>query len=99
LAYDATGEAAFGEALRVACPARCNIRQSLFFAFNWSSLGTDRREPSRNSFFGIPISPIIAGAAMALMSVSGIANVREKMVRDTKFEPVTPTVSTCFGAR
>jgi Cu+-exporting ATPase len=51
-----------------------NIRQNLFFAFVYNSLGVPIAAGILYPWFGILLSPIIAGAAMSLSSVSVIAN-------------------------
>ncbi len=51
-----------------------NIRQNLFFAFIYNALGIPLAAGVLYPFFGILLSPIIAGAAMSLSSVSVIAN-------------------------
>jgi len=51
-----------------------NIRQNLFFAFIYNVLGVPIAAGLLYPFFGILLSPIIAGAAMSLSSVSVIAN-------------------------
>jgi Cu+-exporting ATPase len=51
-----------------------NIRQNLFFAFVYNALGVPVAAGVLFPFFGILLSPIIAAAAMALSSVSVIAN-------------------------
>jgi Cu+-exporting ATPase len=51
-----------------------NIRQNLFFAFVYNALGVPIAAGALYPFFGILLSPIIAAAAMALSSVSVIAN-------------------------
>ena len=51
-----------------------NIRQNLFFAFFYNALGIPIAAGLLYPFFGILLSPIIAGAAMSLSSVSVIAN-------------------------
>ncbi|MFL5216974.1 MAG: heavy metal translocating P-type ATPase [Microvirga sp.] len=51
-----------------------NIRQNLFFAFVYNALGVPVAAGVLYPFFGILLSPIIAAAAMALSSVSVIAN-------------------------
>jgi Cu+-exporting ATPase len=51
-----------------------NIRQNLFFAFFYNALGIPLAAGALYPFFGILLSPIIAGAAMSLSSVSVIAN-------------------------
>jgi Cu+-exporting ATPase len=51
-----------------------NIRQNLFFAFVYNALGIPVAAGLLYPFFGLLLSPIIAGAAMSLSSVSVIAN-------------------------
>lgn len=51
-----------------------NIRQNLFFAFIYNALGVPVAAGVLYPFFDILLSPIIAAAAMALSSVSVIAN-------------------------
>ncbi len=51
-----------------------NIRQNLFFAFIYNSLGVPVAAGVLYPLFGILLSPVIAAAAMALSSVSVISN-------------------------
>lgn len=51
-----------------------NIRQNLFFAFIYNSVGVPIAAGVLYPFFGLLLSPIIAGAAMSLSSVSVITN-------------------------
>jgi heavy metal translocating P-type ATPase len=51
-----------------------NIRQNLFFAFIYNSIGVPIAAGVLYPVFGILLSPIIAAAAMSLSSVSVIAN-------------------------
>jgi len=51
-----------------------NIRQNLFFAFAYNALGIPVAAGLLYPFFGWLLSPIIAGAAMSLSSVSVIGN-------------------------
>jgi P-type Cu+ transporter len=51
-----------------------NIRQNLFFAFVYNVLGVPIAAGVLYPWFGIMLNPIIASAAMALSSVSVIAN-------------------------
>ena len=51
-----------------------NIRQNLFFAFIYNTLGVPIAAGVLYPFFGILLSPIIASAAMSLSSVSVVAN-------------------------
>ena len=51
-----------------------NIKQNLFFAFIYNSLGVPVAAGVLYPFFGILLSPMIAAAAMSFSSVSVIAN-------------------------
>ncbi len=51
-----------------------NIRQNLFFAFVYNATGVPIAAGILYPWFGILLSPIIATAAMALSSVSVVAN-------------------------
>jgi len=51
-----------------------NIRQNLFFAFAYNSLGVPIAAGVLYPFFGLLLSPILAAAAMSLSSVSVITN-------------------------
>lgn len=51
-----------------------NIRQNLFWAFVYNSLGVPVAAGVLYPFFGLLLSPIIAAAAMSFSSVSVIAN-------------------------
>ncbi|HEU4510788.1 MAG TPA: heavy metal translocating P-type ATPase [Pyrinomonadaceae bacterium] len=51
-----------------------NIRQNLFFAFIYNTLGVPIAAGVLYPFFGILLSPMIAAAAMSFSSVSVIAN-------------------------
>jgi Cu+-exporting ATPase len=51
-----------------------NIRQNLFFAFIYNVLGVPIAAGVFYPFFGLLLSPIIAGAAMSVSSVSVIVN-------------------------
>jgi len=51
-----------------------NIKQNLFFAFIYNSLGVPVAAGVLYPFFGILLSPIIAAAAMSFSSVSVIGN-------------------------
>jgi Cu+-exporting ATPase len=51
-----------------------NIRQNLFFAFIYNSVGVPIAAGVLYPFFGILLSPIIAAAAMSFSSVSVIVN-------------------------
>ncbi len=51
-----------------------NIKQNLFFAFVYNSIGVPIAAGSLYPFFGILLSPMIAAAAMSFSSVSVISN-------------------------
>jgi P-type Cu+ transporter len=51
-----------------------NIRQNLFFAFIYNAVGVPIAAGVLYPFFGVLLSPMIAGAAMSFSSVSVIAN-------------------------
>jgi len=51
-----------------------NIRQNLFFAFIYNSLGVQIAAVALYPGFGLFLSPIIAAAAMSFSSVSVIMN-------------------------
>jgi Cu+-exporting ATPase len=51
-----------------------NIRQNLWFAFLYNSLGVPIAAGVLYPFFGLLLSPMIASAAMTMSSVSVISN-------------------------
>ena len=51
-----------------------NIKQNLFFAFIYNTVGVPIAAGVLYPFFGILLSPMIAAAAMSFSSVSVIAN-------------------------
>ncbi len=61
-------------ARRLSAATIANIRQNLLFAFIYNAAGVPVAAGILYPFFGILLSPIIAAAAMALSSVSVIAN-------------------------
>jgi Cu+-exporting ATPase len=62
------------KAIRLSRAMMSNIRQNLFFAFIYNALGIPIAAGVLYPAFGLLLSPIIAGAAMSLSSVSVIAN-------------------------
>jgi len=62
------------KAVRLSRATMGNIRQNLFFAFLYNALGIPVAAGVLYPFFGLLLSPIIAGAAMSLSSVSVISN-------------------------
>ncbi len=61
-------------ARRLSRAVMSNIRQNLFFAFAYNSLGVPVAAGILYPFFGILLSPMIAAAAMSFSSVSVISN-------------------------
>jgi len=61
-------------AIRLSRETMRNIRQNLFFAFIYNSLGVPVAAGVLYPFFGILLSPVIAAAAMSFSSVSVISN-------------------------
>jgi Cu+-exporting ATPase len=51
-----------------------NIKQNLFWAFVYNSLGVPLAAGVLYPFFGILLSPMIAAAAMSFSSVSVVGN-------------------------
>jgi Cu+-exporting ATPase len=66
--------AAIARALALSAATMRNIRQNLFFAFVYNALGVPVAAGVLYPALGILLSPIVAAAAMALSSVSVIAN-------------------------
>jgi P-type Cu+ transporter len=62
------------KAMHVSRSVMRNIRQNLFFAFLYNALGVPIAAGVLYPFFGLLLSPMIAGAAMSFSSVSVIAN-------------------------
>jgi len=62
------------KAIRLSRATMHNIRLNLFFAFAYNALGIPIAAGLLYPFFGLLLSPMIAGAAMSLSSVSVIAN-------------------------
>ncbi len=65
---------AIAKAIRLSRATMANIRQNLFFAFLYNALGIPIAAGVLYPIFGVLLSPIIAGAAMSLSSVSVISN-------------------------
>jgi len=62
------------KAMHISRAVMRNIRQNLFFAFIYNALGVPIAAGVLYPFFGILLSPMIAGAAMSFSSVSVIGN-------------------------
>ena len=62
------------KAIRLSRATMRNIRQNLAFAFLYNALGIPVAAGALYPFFGVLLSPIIAGAALSLSSVSVISN-------------------------
>ena len=65
---------AIAKAMHLSRATMRNIRQNLVFAFLYNALGIPVAAGMLYPFFGLLLSPIIAGAAMSLSSVSVISN-------------------------
>jgi Cu+-exporting ATPase len=65
---------AIARARRLSRATMRNIRQNLFFAFVYNTLGVPIAAGVLYPFFGLLLSPMIAAAAMTFSSVSVIAN-------------------------
>ncbi len=63
-----------GRARRLSETVLRNIRQNLFFAFVYNALGVPIAAGVLYPFLGLLMNPMIASAAMAVSSVSVIAN-------------------------
>lgn len=61
-------------AIRLSRATMKNIRQNLFFAFIYNSIGVPIAAGILYPFFGLLLSPMVAAAAMSLSSVSVITN-------------------------
>lgn len=62
------------KAIHISHATMRNIRQNLFFAFIYNALGVPIAAGALYPFFGILLSPMIAGAAMSVSSLSVILN-------------------------
>ncbi len=61
-------------AIRLSRAAMPNVKQNLFFTFVSNALGVPVAAGVPNPFFGTRLSPVFSGAAMAMSSVSAVAN-------------------------
>ena len=62
------------KAIRLSRATMANVKQNLFFAFVYNALGVPVAAGVLYPFFGLLLSPIFAGAAMAMSSVSVVTN-------------------------
>jgi Cu+-exporting ATPase len=62
------------KALKLSRSVMRNIRQNLVFAFIYNALGVPVAAGILYPFFGLLLSPMIAGAAMSFSSVSVVGN-------------------------
>jgi Cu+-exporting ATPase len=62
------------KAIRLSRATMRNIKQNLFFAFAYNALGVPIAAGVLYPVFGLLLSPIFAGAAMAMSSVSVVTN-------------------------
>jgi Cu+-exporting ATPase len=62
------------KAIRLSHATMRNVKQNLFFAFVYNALGVPVAAGVLYPFFGLLLSPIIAGAAMSMSSVSVVTN-------------------------
>ena len=65
---------AIEKSIRLSRATMRNIRQNLFFAFFYNTLGVPVAAGILYPFFGLLLSPMIAAAAMSMSSVSVISN-------------------------
>jgi P-type Cu+ transporter len=65
---------AIAKAIRLSRATMRNVKQNLFFAFAYNAVGVPVAAGVLYPFFGILLSPIFAGAAMAMSSVSVVSN-------------------------
>jgi Cu+-exporting ATPase len=65
---------AIAKAIHLSRATMRNIRQNLFFAFGYNALGIPIAAGLLYPFFGVLLSPMIAGVAMSFSSVSVIIN-------------------------
>lgn len=72
-----------------------NIRQNLVFAFAYNAIGIPVAAGLLYPFFGLLLSPMLAGAAMSLSSVSVITNALR--LRSTTLSSTNPAHNTPLG--
>jgi Cu+-exporting ATPase len=77
-------------AVRLSRATMRNIRQNLFLAFVYNSVGIPVAAGALYPFFGIRLSPIIAAAAMALSSLSVVTNANRLRRFTPPLLPATP---------
>ncbi len=65
---------AIAKAIRLSHATMRNVKQNLFFAFAYNALGVPIAAGTLYPLFGLLLSPIFAGAAMAMSSVSVVTN-------------------------
>jgi Cu+-exporting ATPase len=65
---------AIAKAIHLSRATLKNIRQNLLFAFLYNALGIPLAAGALYPVFGLLLSPVVAGAAMSLSSVSVIGN-------------------------
>ncbi len=65
---------AITKSIRLSRATMRNVKQNLFFAFVYNALGVPIAAGVLYPFFGVLLSPIFAGAAMAMSSVSVVTN-------------------------
>jgi Cu+-exporting ATPase len=65
---------AIAKAIRLSHATMRNVKQNLFFAFVYNALGVPVAAGVLYPVFGLLLSPIFAGAAMAMSSVSVVTN-------------------------
>jgi Cu+-exporting ATPase len=62
------------KAIRLSRATMANIRQNLLFAFFYNVLGVPIAAGALYPVFGVLLSPMIAGAAMSMSSLSVVSN-------------------------
>src|SRR5205809_6864555 len=62
------------KAIRLSKATMRNVKQNLFFAFVYNAIGVPVAAGVLYPLFGVLLSPMFAGAAMAMSSVSVVSN-------------------------